>query len=230
MARIAFLDNFNGQAMANVQANIKEVTVVKPIDASISNKFYDINGSAYQPTRPNPEEGGDPIPITEQLLGINGTGVAFAVSSDYLKGMLPDSLTVNNLTVNDITTLGTGDASDKIYLRGEVIGLAVPNASYTNINAPTVSINFDTVTANHFIGGDFVGTTVSATIGKFTTLEVGGQPYQPFFTADTFAADFDPYRLWIDIGNENVPIIKYCIDAANANVSTNWVALGAVFG
>lgn len=219
MARLDFAD-FNSLPMETVKNNIKKVALAKPLDVS----------SSINPSEPweDPDATiidfcSEPFPNDACVIGMDANGKSYAIDTETLASFLDpleiSDLTVGNLTVTGNTNLGDNSAVDTVTISATVLGLSC-DANFAG----------GTVTASHFVGGDFVGTTVSATIGKFTTLEVGGQPYQPFFTADTFAADFDPYRLWIDIGNENVPIIKYCIDAANANVSTNWVALGAVFG
>lgn len=210
MARLDFAD-FNGLPMETVKNNIKKVILAKPltIDDSAGNVSANITGFL--------EAGNNDI---IRLVTMDSDGNSFTLSSENLvKKMFPNPLTVSNLTVTDNTKLGDDPAEDAVTISATVIGL--------NCNA---NFSGGTVTATHFVGGDFSGTTVSASIGDFNILKVGGQPYQPFFITSTFASNFDPYRLWIDTNNANVPIIKYCTDAANASISTNWVALGAVFG
>ena len=206
MARIAFLNSFNNQTMANVQANIKEVTVVKPMDNSAASTFYNASGSSYVSTK-------------GQLIGILPNKTTFAADSSYIQSMLPNPLTVSNLTVTGNTILGDS-STDTITLNGKVIGL----------NAPETDAIFDTVTANDFIGGNFSGTTVHATTGEFDNLKVGGQPYRPFIIQGNAPTGSGKGNyLWINTSHSVVPIVMYTT-ATDPVSSADWHPLGAVFG
>lgn len=240
MARIEFMD-FNGKPMSTVKSVITEGAILKPLDFELS------ESSPYSSDFPWEDPNATVSLIeatTNENFALIGWDVdessatylqSFSVDMDTLASKILDTndmknLVVDNLTVNDTTILGTGDSSDEIYLQGEVIGLPVPNASYTIISAPTVSINFDTVTANHFISGNFSGTT-----GEFDNLKVGGQPYRPFIVqANAPIGPSVQNYLWINNANNNpVPIIMYCSVDANSSASITsdqWHPLGAVFG
>lgn len=184
--------------------------------ASVSEEIHD-----YTMVRPfewtngaNHAEGSgfiDTSDKTVRLVAIDDNGETYALSSGNAMALIGSPLTVDELYVNDNTYLGTGDPSDTVTISATVVGM--------NCNA-----TFDTVTANAFHGGD----------GYFDNLYVNingsHQSYQPFFVANGLPDNPDPYRFWIDNTNENVPIIKYCINVSEANDVNNWVALGAVFG
>lgn len=215
MARYEFSTNIsNSMPMSSARQTINDVingALAKPMDATTANTFYNISGNTYTST-------------AGQLVGVLPNKVTFAADANYIQSILPNPLTVSNLTVTGNTSLGDGTGNDIVTISATVVGL--------NCNA---NFSGGTVTATHFVGGDFNGTTVHATTGEFDNLKVGGKIYRPFIISDTAPTESGVQnQLWINTANNIVPIVMYCdVDASDTTTTIsagNWHPLGAVFG
>lgn len=229
MARIEFMD-FNGEPMSTVKSVITEGAILKPLDFELS------ESSPYSSDFPW-EDPNATVSLIEATTNENFALIGWDVdesSATYLQSFSVDmntlaskilgtsgmkNLVVDNLTVRDNTKLGDNPTEDTVTISATVVGL--------NCNA---NFSGGTVTATHFVGDDFSGTTVSATTGKFTTLEVGGQPYRPFIIQSTAPTGGGKGNyLWINTSNNAVPVIMYTA-SADPTSDADWHPLGAVFG
>ena len=243
MARIAFLGDFNDTPMSSVQANIKEVTMVKPMDAATSNTFYNAEGSAYSAN-------------IGQLIGISPDKTVFAADSNYIQSMLPNPLQVsslevtgsinastinastvnanngnfNNLTVTGNTSLGNSP-TDTITLKGTTTG---SNASFNNLTvtgnttlgdslSDTIILN-GTVQGTHF--GDIRANSVIA-----NTLTFNGDLYEPdpFSSIGEVWVPYQPYIIGtnssvhpiIDGNSRDLTANKFWIEVSGSSIFLN---------
>lgn len=207
MARIAFLSDFNSKPMSSVQTNIKEVTMIKPMDATTPNTFYNASGSAYSAN-------------IGQLIGISPDKTVFAADSNYIQSMLPNPLQVsslevtgsinastinastvnanngnfNNLTVTGNTILGNSP-TDTITLNGTTTG---SNASFNNLtvtgNTTLGDSSSDTIILNGTVQGTHFG-DIRANSVIANTLTFNGDLYEPdpFSSLSEAWVPYQPY-------------------------------------
>lgn len=139
------------------------------------------------------------------LVAINTSGITYTMASSRFvatggSASLTNLSLSGNLAVNGNTILGDSTA-DTIRLNGTVVG---------NIAAPSANETINVLTAN----------AVNASVGNFTTLNVGGSAYKPWIASST--APTDTTRFWVNTA-ASVPYLQY-------HNGTSWVSLGAVFG
>lgn len=215
MARITFTD-FNGKTMENVRKTLDKGSLIKPISYTAFDSAYancpwlDSSASSTMIMACTASAAG-----TFKLVLITNDYNTYAIeTSDFLKlegvPQGEDLSLTGNLIVNGSTTLGDS-STDTILLKGTVNGADI-SASFSSVSATTGSFT------NLYVTG-----SVSAATGSFTNLYVGGSVYQPFIASNT-SSSADTSRFWINT-NASVPTLYYY----DVN-SSDWVALGAVFG